>query len=118
MRLASLIRMARFEFQAAICYAMHGAAEQAVAHVDRYVLNVRELFSSDILLLHGDAYFSKIEEWFEAAEGGTIAPRNRQLVLAEVKQSLDIPLFAALEGRVCRRPTKATANKLKREGKS
>ncbi len=90
--------MARFEFQAAICYAMHGAAEQAVAHVDRYVLNVRELFSSDILLLHGDAYFSKIEEWFEAAEGGTIAPRNRQLVLAEVKQSLDIPLFAALEG--------------------
>ena len=90
--------MARFEFQAAICYAMHGAAEQAVAHIDRYVCSVRELFSTDILLLRGDEYFSKIEEWFDAAEGGTIAPRNRQLVLAEVKQSLDNPVFATLEG--------------------
>lgn len=90
--------IAAFEYRAAVCYGSHRQKEKTLAHIKRYVQCVEELFSADILLLHGDAYFNKIEEWFGQAQGGTGAPRNRQLVLEEVKYSLDSPLFAFLEG--------------------
>ncbi len=90
--------IAGFAYRAAICYAHHGQKEKLLAYVKQYVQCVKELFSEDILLLHGDAYFNKIEEWFEQAPNGSHAPRNRRLVLEEVKLSLDSPVFAALNG--------------------
>lgn len=90
--------IAGFEYQAAMCYAMHGEKEKSFAHADRYVYCLRELFSSGIILLHGDEYFNQIEEWFTQTEGGAEAPRDRQLVLEEVKKSFDNPVFAVLEG--------------------
>lgn len=89
--------MAGFEYQASMCYAQHGDKQKALTHIGRYVACLEELFSSDILLLRGDEYFNKIEEWFEQKEGSPGAPRDRQLVLAEVKQSLGQPVFAGLE---------------------
>ena len=89
---------AGFEFQAAMCYCLHSEREKALEHAGQYVLCLEELFSTDTLLLHGDGYFDRIEEWFEKTEGGTGAPRNRQVVLDEVKQSFDSPVFAVLKG--------------------
>lgn len=88
---------AGFEFQAAMCYCLHGQGKEALEHVEQYVLCLEELFSTDTILLHGDDYFDRIEEWFERTDGGTGAPRNRKLVLDEVKRSLDSPVFAILE---------------------
>lgn len=90
--------VAGFEYQAALCYAAHGKIKEALTHLEKYVLCLGELFSSEIILLHGDDYFNEIEEWFELAEANADAPRDRQLVLKEVKQSLDNPVFATLEG--------------------
>lgn len=90
--------IAGFEYQAAMCYAWHGEKEKALVHADSYVCCLRELFSAGILFLHGDEYFNKIEEWFTQTEGGVDAPRDRQLVLEEVKKSFDNPVFALLEG--------------------
>lgn len=90
--------IAGFAYQAALCYALHGKKQKALACIEHYVLCLKELFSSEILLLHGDDYFNEIEAWFEEAEGGADAPRDRQLVLEDAKQSLDNPVFAALEG--------------------
>lgn len=89
--------IAGFEYQVAICYAMHGEKEKALAHIEKYIVCLGELFSSEIILLHGDNYFNRIEEWFEQTEGGANAPRDRQLVLEDVKQSLEHPAFAVLE---------------------
>lgn len=88
---------AGFEYQAAICYCLHGQKKKALEHAGYYVLCLEELFSSAAIVLHGDDYFDRIEEWFEKTEGGTGAPRSRQVVLDEVKQSLDSPVFALLE---------------------
>lgn len=90
--------IAGFEYQAAMCYALHGEKEKALVHADRYVRCLKELFSSGIIILHGDGYFNQIEEWFTQTEGGAEAPRDRQLVLDEVKKSFDNPVFAVLEG--------------------
>lgn len=90
--------IAGFAYQAALCYALHREKEKALACIGRYVSCLKELFSSEVILLHGDDYFDKIEEWFEEAEGAADAPRDRQLVLAEVRQSLDHPAFGVLEG--------------------
>ncbi len=89
--------IAGFEYQVTVCCTLNGATEQALEHADKYVMCLQELFSSGILLLHGDDYFNKIEEWFEESEGGAYAPRDRRLVLEEVKQSFASPVFAVLE---------------------
>ena len=86
-----------FEYQAAVCYAADGKKHKALKHADRYVECLLELFSSEELLLHGDDYFNRIEEWFNELDNGANAPRSRKLVLEEIKQSFDNPVFSVLE---------------------
>ena len=52
----------------------------------------------DDFTLHGDDYFTRIEEWFEENSSGTAAPRNRKLVLNDILQSFDHPGFHTLSG--------------------
>lgn len=87
-----------FEYQAALCYGAHKEKKKTLEHAKRYVLCLLELFSSDNLSLHGDNYFNRIEEWFDELDNGTNAPRNRKLVLEDIKQSFDNPVFNILEG--------------------
>lgn len=87
-----------FEHQAAICYLVNKEKEKALEHADKYVSCLLELFSSENILLHGDDYFDRIEEWFEGLANGTNAPRNRKLILEDIKKSFASPLFDILEG--------------------
>ncbi len=64
-----------------------------------YVMSLSNLFSSADLHLHGDAYFNRIEEWFDnGLDNGTNAPRNRKVVLEDAKKTLDVPPFTVLNG--------------------
>ena len=87
-----------FEYQAAICYLLHKKKQKALEHAGKYVLCILELFSSDNVILHGDDYFNRIEEWFNELDNGANAPRNRRLVLEEIKLSFDNPVFNIFEG--------------------
>lgn len=88
-----------FEYQAAICYLTHGEKRKALKHLEKYVLCLSKLFSSEDLHLHGDAYFNKIEEWFDnELDNGTNAPRSRKVVLEDVKKTLEAPPLAILNG--------------------
>ena len=90
--------MAVFEYQAALCYALHQEKQKAIKHVGRYVDCLEELFSTETLVLHGDAYFDRIEEWLKEPLGGTVAPRSRKLVIEDSIKSLSQPVFAILDG--------------------
>lgn len=91
--------VASFEYQAALCYLAHGEKQKAVKHIEQFVHCLSKLFSSEEMLLHGDSYFNRIEEWFDnELDNGTNAPRNRKVVLEEVKKTLDAAPFTALEG--------------------
>lgn len=88
--------IAVFEYQAAFCFAMHGEKEKALAHIEKYVSCLQELFAHEEILLHGDAYFDKIEDWFY--EIGASTPRNRKTILDDIKKSFVNPVFQILEG--------------------
>lgn len=91
--------LASFEYQAAICYLAHEEKQEALEHIDKYILCLFNLFSSAELYLHGDAYFNRIEEWFDKEfDNGANAPRNRKVVLEEAKKTLEVPPFTVLNG--------------------
>lgn len=87
-----------FEYQAAICYAVHGEKKKSLEHAGKYVSCLSELFLMHEIMLHGDDYFNRIEERFEELDNGVNAPRNRKLILEDIKQSFDNPVFNILEG--------------------
>ncbi len=88
-----------FEYQASICYLAHGEKKKALEHIDKYAVCVFQLFSTTDLQLHGDAYFDKLEDWFDnELDNGTNAPRNRKVVLEDAKKTLDVPPFIVLNG--------------------
>ena len=88
-----------FEYQAALCYLIHDEKQKALEHIDKYVLCLSNLFFTADLYLHGDAYFNRIEDWFDnELDNGTKAPRNRKIVLEDAKKTLDAPPFTVLNG--------------------
>lgn len=91
--------LACFEYQVAICYLTHNKKQQALGHIQKYVLSLSKLFSTSDFSLHGDIYFNKIQDWFEdTLEIGTTVPRNRKIVLEDAKKTLDVPPFTMLNG--------------------
>lgn len=91
--------LAGFEYQAAVCYLMHGEKQKALTRVEKYVSCLYSLFSAEMMCLHGDSYFDRVEEWFNnELDNGTNAPRSRKAVLEDARKSLDAPQFAALNG--------------------
>lgn len=90
--------IAQFAYQAAVSYAVCGEKEKAVSCVGRYVDCIEELLSTPEILLREDAYFNRMNEWFERLDSGAHAPRSRELVIESLGQTLEHPAFALLEG--------------------
>ena len=82
----------QFRYQCAVYYCSAGEKEKAIEELSAFVNGTLSFLSGDILL-HGDSYFSKLEEWFEKLTLGTEAPRNKKVVLDGVLQSLEDPAF-------------------------
>lgn len=92
--------VAVFEYQAALCYASHGRKQETIKHLDHYVACLVELFqdfSNEHLYLHGDDFFNRIDRWFEMLNSGACAPRSRNIVLADCRNTLAHPAFAVFE---------------------
>lgn len=89
--------MASFEYQAMLCYLTHGEKQEALSCAGRFVKCLQELFAPDHILLHGDAYFDRMDEWFCESANGCAAPRSRLTVLKDIRHYFDAPVFAALE---------------------
>ena len=91
---------AAFEYQAALCYALHGKKKEAIGHLECYTACLTELFqifSKDNMRLQGDDFFNQIETWFEKSDSGACAPRSRDVVLEDCRQTLSHPMLAVLE---------------------
>lgn len=90
-----------FEYQATACYLLQDNKEKALKHLEKYVSALFELFSSDPIVLHGDNYFNKVEEWFDDFGNGANAPRSRKVVLDDAKHTLNHPVFDVLKQETC-----------------
>ncbi len=90
--------IAQFAYQAAVSYAVCGEKEKVVSCLGRYVDCIEELLSTPEILMREDAYFNRMNEWFERLDNGPHAPRSRQLVIESLGQTMEHPAFAQLEG--------------------
>lgn len=88
-----------FQMQAACFYARYGKAEQAVERLGRYVSVIRWMFSKENLTNHGDAYFDRIQAWYEGCDLGNRTPRSRKVILDSALQIFDYPVFDGVKER-------------------
>ena len=63
--------------------------------LEQYVEAVRRLFA-DGLLLHGDEFFSTLDEWFADMDLGIEAVRSEKLVMESALEGLENPVFARI----------------------
>jgi len=85
-----------FYYQAAIVFSTHGEKVRALQLLEKFVTCVDTAFANDDFYLHGDAYFTKLEGWFEQLEFGGNAPREKRIILDSAIQGMEHPAFICL----------------------
>lgn len=99
--------LAGYEYQAALFLAGKRAKEQnpeaaeameekVFERIENYLRACRQLFD-DGVELHGDRFFSHLDDWFADLELGTSGVRSVGKVKESVLQGLDHPVFAGLK---------------------
>lgn len=85
---------AGYYYQVAVYKAVCGENEEAVKRLKLYAETSCSLIKSG--MLHGDAYFNKLDGWFEELDLGTQMPRNKKLVMQSIRENLNNPVFSEL----------------------
>ena len=70
--------------------------EAVFERLEKYIAACRQLFS-DGMRLHGDDFFTSLDQWFEHLDSGTSVPRSRSSVLESILKSLKNPVFVRLK---------------------
>lgn len=95
---------ASYHYQAAVCLCefLKDGAEQAeeriLHHLQQYTLSARRLLKEGIVL-HGDDFFTKLDEWYEELDLGTKGVRSEKLVKESVLEGLHYPDFQKLSNQ-------------------
>ncbi|EOS25519.1 hypothetical protein C806_01646 [Lachnospiraceae bacterium 3-1] len=84
---------AQFYCQAAIVFAGNGNNEEALASLRQFEKCIHELWGSEQMALHGDAYFDLLDVWIEALPLGSMAPRDKGFMLQSVQEIFAHPAF-------------------------
>lgn len=85
-----------FYYQAATAFAALGEKKDAVRQFSRCVRCLEILLSENPIRLHGDDYFDALEEQFFRLGVENDPPRDRRLVLEDIRRLPDHPAFAEL----------------------
>lgn len=85
----------QFHYLSAVFYCAHGETEKALKELEQFVLGSLD-FIENGLSLHGDAYFDRIEEWFDQFTLKTEAPRNKKVVLDSLIPAMESPALSVL----------------------
>lgn len=84
---------AQFYCQAAIVFAGNGNNEEALVSLRQFEKCIYELWGSEQIVLHGDAYFDLLDVWIEALPLGSMAPRDKGFMLQSVQEIFAHPAF-------------------------
>lgn len=84
-------------YQAALVYCGNGQKERALTCIRKCVQCMKNLLKTDQIELHGDAYFDRLEEQFEKYGVNENAPRDRSLVVEDIRNFCDNPAFLILQ---------------------
>ncbi|MGN0153216.1 MAG: helix-turn-helix domain-containing protein [Lachnospiraceae bacterium] len=86
--------VAGYQYQTAIYKIIVGEKEEAVRRLRKYAETVCLMMKNG--MLHGDAYFYKMDSWFEELDLGTQMPRSKKLVMQSARENLKNPAFDGL----------------------
>lgn len=86
--------VAGYHYQVAVYKAVCGENEEAVKRLKLYAETSCFLIKNG--MLHGDAYFNKLDSWFEELDLGTQMPRSKKLVIQSIRENLNNPVFTEL----------------------
>ena len=85
----------QFYYQVAIFYAAYADRDNALSYLKQFVSDVVSLLEND-LALHGDGYFTRIDEWVSSPEVDAYAPRDKETVAKSAVQAFTNPAFSTL----------------------
>lgn len=85
----------QFNYQCAVFYCVYGEKELALKELKTFV-NYSIKFIKNGVVLHGDKYFNRLEEWFEDFPLKTEAPRNEKVIMESLIPALENPIFSIL----------------------
>ncbi len=95
---------AAYHYQTAICLCgflkeeADKAEEMILHHLEQYTLSAKRLLKEGIVL-HGDDFFTKLDEWFEELDLGIKGVRSEKLVKESVLEGLNYPEFQKLSNQ-------------------
>lgn len=88
---------AQYYYQAALAQVLAGEKEGAFKMLRGFERCIGILLDQEEILLHGDRYFDRIEEWIGQLSLGSMAPRDRAFIRQNVLEALSHPSFETLK---------------------
>ncbi len=85
----------QFHFQSAVYYCAHNEKDMALKELSQFVTGSLELIEGG-LVLHGDEYFNRLEEWFDELALKKDAPRNSKVVLDSLIPAMEYSVLTIL----------------------
>ena len=90
---------AQFHYQAAVMYAANKETEDAFEALALFGNCIGRLLDAEKIVLQGDEYFDRVDEWIENLPLGAIAPRSREFISQNVREAFAHPVFESMRER-------------------
>lgn len=88
---------AQFHYQAAALYAANGEVKESLEALRLFEQCVLRLLHSEKVLLQGDSYFDRLDEWIARLPLGNMAPRSKEFIPRNIRDSLCCPAFESIK---------------------
>ena len=85
----------KFHYQLAIFYCVHNQKEKALQELTDFVVGSISFIESG-LELHGDEYFTRIDEWFDEFALKREAPKNGKVIMESLIPAIENPALGIL----------------------
>lgn len=82
-------------YQAAIFYCMNQRKTEAIEELKKFTECSINMINQGIKL-HGDGFFTKLDEWFDELDLGGEPVRNKKLIISDIFQMLENPALSIL----------------------
>lgn len=87
---------AQFYYQSAVVYGKNGRTHKAMEALVSFEKCVDKLLTAESIKLHGDSYFNLLDVWIDRLSLGSMAPRDKSLIVQSLREALDHPAFDIL----------------------
>lgn len=87
---------AQFHYQSAVVYAANGETEDALEALKLFGNCIGILLGAERIVLHGDAYFDRMDDWIETLPLGSMAPRSRDFIPQSLQAAFGHPVFESI----------------------